>query len=323
MKARERAERIASIKEQTAEARGDKKYLLVIEGTGWGKVLDKVMDVRETLSYEKLGIPGAEEGQAEDVEGHGKPELQFGEVDGIPVIRVKKMHAYANLSNPDAKEAMYMIIAALQDSVRGAIMTAGAGAIFCPTDREARGEKRKNAERLEEQGIAVREGKPFEPLQVGDIGVVTQILPQHVQGHRHSFTGEFTDPYHGKEKDGKWVQSGIHSHGGKWFDHAKQALETVQGRAPELWYLCTVGPDFEPPGMKNAALRDGADAIGMSLYASQVALSELGIPFEGYILITNGLGAHSHEDNSVVGEEQGEKIEGLARTAITTWPDAA
>ena len=326
MKATERTTRIKSVKEKTEDALQDKKYLLVIEGTGWGKVLNEIMEVRETLTYAELGIPGAEDGQAEDVEGHGEPALEIGEVDGVPVIRVKKMHAYANLSNPDAREAMYIIIAALKDSVRGAIMTAGAGALFCPEDPEDQTAEQLAAwEDLVKQGKSKRDGRDFEILEKGTIGVVETVLPQYAGGMRHSFTGVFPDPCHGnQDKDTQeWVHSGIHSHDGKWINYASKVLADVQdGHAPTISYVCMVGPDFEPPQLKKICLSDGADAVGMSLYASQVALSELGIPFVGYVLITNGVEPHSHAGNSAVGESQAGKIERLAKKAITEWPDA-
>ncbi len=315
MKISERDERIAHVDETTRDARGDKQYLLLEEGTGWGKALNEIVTVEHEFPYSELKIPGTEKGDIVHVEGHGEPVLRLGTLDEVDVAWAKRVHPYGNFSKPEIVEATYTLMAGLRESLKGAIVGVGAGSLLHEVETGRGPEWDHHVQsKLLESGKIMRAGRPFDPVKKGDIGIVSELMQQYAGGKRHSYTGDFPDLFY----------RGFHGNDNRHYRHGYSALREEQGpRPPQLVYATMPGPDFESPQLKRLLLSQGVDAVGMSLYASVSALTELDIPFAAFCLITNGVEPHDHAGNQAVGDMSKDKIQALARAVVRGWPDKA
>lgn len=297
------AERIA---ENTQSTLGDLKALGIVSGTGWDKGIAHAFKERQTVPYSRLGIPGSEM----EVEGHSK-NFKIGEIDGRSALIFGRVHPNENVTDPNLRQAMALLIAALRPHLEGLIITNGVGTLHGPVGLEngwAHGTIRTAI--LDALGWAHR-GRRKELIRVGDIALVNDVKTALVGPFTPLGAGDFVDFYHG----------GIHRDRDLYFDAVRQVISQVQGHCPRAQARFIAGSQFEGPADKIEFRAQGDDVIGMSGIQEMLACTKQGIPFEQIVLATNGpFGMHSHEGNQDTGKKNTEKATRIIQGIADQWP---
>jgi len=299
----ERVEHAKGVIAPAFEGAGDKKFLGLVSGTGWGDGLKEggFQTVKET-DYNDMRIPGAES----HVAGHSK-SMRVGLLHGRPVIVMGRVHPN-EANNPDLVYAMRIIIDSVRERLEGLIITNGVGTLHGPIN-EHLGPVTSSEHTATIDNLAyIHNGRKSEPIGIGDVAVVDSFDTLCVGKDTPLFAGEFVDPHH----------DGYHRDGDIYLRLGRDVVSRVQGRAPLAKFAYMHGPQFEGPGEKIAARARGGDVIGMSGLEALVAKE---IPFAHLVLATNGAFApHSHKGNLEVGEQRAKITAAVLEVLMNMWP---
>ncbi|MFC1616009.1 hypothetical protein ACFL21_02620 [Patescibacteria group bacterium] len=306
MNSLELGERTEKAKEILISELGNIGALGIVPGTGWKNGLAQAFNPKLSIPYQHLELPGSDL----EVEGHHK-DLKLGEIDGRNVIVAGRVHPNENSTDPDLRQAMAIILGALEDCLDGLIITNGVGTLHGPIGRE-RGliNSLIRTALIDMQGRILR-GRPKELINVGDIAIVDDIKTSLVGPFTPLGAGEFEDFYH----------NGIHRDDDRFFNIARAAVIDIQGHCSRALSRFIAGPQFEGPADKVEFRANGEDIIGMSGIQEVLNCTRLHLPCVQLVLATNGpFVIHKHEDNEEVGIANGEKAGRILGRLADTWP---
>lgn len=306
MNSAELSDRTARAGEKLKTELGDLKGLGIVPGTGWGEGVDTAFKRRQEVPYSELGVPGS----GLKVEGHRKT-LKIGEIEGGGALVLGRVHPNENMTDPDLRQAMILLIGALRPHLEGLIITNGVGSLHGPVGLEnGRLHSLVRTAILDALAWAHR-GRRQERIRVGDIAIVDDVKTGSVGPLTPLGAGDFVDFNH----------AGIHRDDNRYFDIARRAVTAVQGRCPRVQARYIPGPQFEGPGDKIEFRAQGDDVIGMSGIQEALACTRHDIPFAHLVLATNGpFEPHSHEGNQDVGKTNAEKAAAIIRKLAKDWP---
>lgn len=285
---------------------GGDRFLGIIPGTGWAQGLEAIFTQHGEVPYDDLNIPGT----GAHVEGHSK-SLKIGEIEGRKVLVFGRVHPNEEGRNPDLPQAMRIVIGAVREKLDGLIVTNGVGTLHgrIRTGNGLIHDLVREAI-IDTIGWSKR-GRRQEPIGVGDLAIVDDVITESLGGSTPLLAGEFVDFYHG----------GIHAGDDIYFNIAREAVAAVQGRCPRAASYFIAGPQFEGPIDKFNARASGADVIGMSGQET-LAARKFGVPYAHLVFATNGaFGMHSHEDNQTMGAQNAHKMRGVLKQLARTWPE--
>lgn len=284
---------------------GDKKFIGIIPGTGWGDGLKEAgFETLHEFDYGKMKVPGADS----RVEGHSK-SMKMGLLRGRPVIVMGRVHPN-EANNPDLVYAMRIIIESVRDRLEGLIITNGVGTLHGPINEHLGAITSYIHTAVIDYLARIHNGRDSEPIGIGDIVVVDSFDTLCIGKDTPLFAGEFTDLHH----------DGYRSEKDRYLDFGRSAVMCVQGRAPLAKFTYMHGPQFEGPGEKIAARARGGGVIGMSGLESLVATKNR-IPFTHAVLATNGAFApHSHKGNLDVGKSRAKVTAAILEVLMNMWP---
>lgn len=287
---------------------GDIKALGIIPGTGWSEGVKTAFRERLKIPYLRLGVPGSK--LKAGVEGHSK-DLKVGDIDGRDTIIVGRVHPNEDCTHPDLRQAMALVIGALDKCLDGLIVTNGLGTLHGRVGREnGLIISMVQTAIVDLMGWALR-GRRQEHIGVGDIALVDDIKTGFVGPFTPLGASEFVNFYH----------KGIHRDGDLYFNLVKQVVAEIQGRCPRAQTRFIPGPQFEGPADKMECRALGDDTIGMSGIQEILTCTRLGIPVEQIVLATNGpFGLHDHEGNQETGRKNAEKAASILTELSRRWP---
>lgn len=307
----------AELRERTAEAKGvveseigKLQVLGAVPGTGWGEGVSDAFKERLRIPYSKLNVPGSEL----VVEGHEKV-LRVGTLgDNRDAVILGRVHPNEDITHPDLRQGMSVVIGALEDCLEGLLVTNGVGTLHGRVGKELGWlQSMVITAILDVMGYAGRRRRQ-EPINVGDIAIVDDVKTSLVGPMTPLGAGQFIDFYHG----------GIHRDGDKYFNTVREAVTEVQGRCPKAQARFIAGPQFEGPADKVEFRAKGDDVIGMSGIQELLKCTELAIPAIQLVLATNGpFEMHSHEGNQGIGKSNRKKAAAILRLLADTWPRKA
>ncbi|MBI5422160.1 hypothetical protein HZA44_03425, partial [Candidatus Peregrinibacteria bacterium] len=223
------------ISEKIQSELGDQKALGIVSGTGWDKGIDHAFKKRQTVPYSVLGIPGSKT----TVEGHSK-DFKIGDINGREALVFGRVHPNENVMDPNLRQAMALLIAALRTHLDGLIITNGVGTLHGQVGLEnGRAHSAVRTALLDVLGWAHR-GRRKELIRVGDIALVDDVKTGLVGPFTPLGAGDFVDFYHG----------GIHRDRDLYFNAVRQVISHVQGHCPRAQARFIAGPQFEGPADK-------------------------------------------------------------------------
>lgn len=251
-------------------------------------------------------MPGSEL----QVKGHSKV-LKVGDIGGRDAFVLGRAHPNENITDPDLRQAMILMIGALRTHLKGLVITNGVGSLHGPVGLEKGWlHSLVRTAILDLLGWAHR-GRRQERIRVGDIAIVDDIKTSAVGSRTPLGAADFVDFYH----------DGIHREGDRYFEAARRAVSATQGRCPRAQARYIPGPQFEGPADKIWCRAEGDDVIGMSGIQEALACTRYDIPFAHLVLATNGpFEPHSHESNQDVGKANAEKAAAIIEQLSRDWP---
>lgn len=284
----------------------DFRALGIVSGTGWNQGISCVFRERAHVDYGALKIPGADS----SVSGHSK-KLTVGDVDGRNVLVLGRVHPNENVTDPDVRQAMAILIAALSKCLDGLIVTNAVGTLHGRVGADQGLVKSLvRTAILDLLGWAHR-GRRQERIEVGDIALVDDVKTSLVGSTTPLGAADFVDFYH----------KGLHRDNDKFFNIARAAIEKVQGRCPRAQSRFILGPQFEGPADKIEFRGKGDDVIGMSGIGEILECTKRGVPVAQVVFATNGpFGTHSHLDNLAVAAQGVTKAAGIVSELAREWP---
>lgn len=318
MNKNELADRVGAAKETLVSHVGDISSTIgVIPGTGWKEGVDQAFVEDLAVPYSSLMLPGFNrEDQGDGIPGHSK-SLRLGKIDGKDVLVIGRVHANES-KDPEITLATRVVIEAVRQQLKGLIVTHGVGSLSGWIDQP----KHLTLETLPQavRGLVrtliidtlgwAHRGRRINPVAVGEIAVVEDILTRHFGDGSPLLAGEFVDPYYG----------GLHRENSRYLHFAREAVLAVQGTAPSVVYSYVQGPQFETFADKLAFRSTGGEVIGMSGHEVSVAAA-LDLPVVQIVLATNGpFAAHSHEGNQAMGSANEAKAAEVLRRLVSHWP---
>jgi purine nucleoside phosphorylase len=306
MDKREVDRRVAHAKKVVApafEGAGDRKFLGIIPGTGWGDGLKEGgFEPLHEFGYDKMKIPGADS----RIAGHSK-SMRVGLLHGRPVVVMGRVHPN-EANNPDLVYAMRIVIESVREHLEGLIITNGVGTLHGPINEHLGAIQSRIHTAVINYLAYIHSGRKSEPIGIGDVSVTDSFDTLCVGKDTPLFSGEFVDPHH----------NGYHRDNDRYLGLGRDAVRYVQGRAPLAKFSYIHGPQFEGPGEKIAARARGCDVIGMSGLEGLVAKN---VPFTHLTLATNGAFApHSHKGNLDVGEQKAKITAAILEVLMNMWP---
>jgi len=305
------SEKVEETNEKIKSKLGNLSALGITTGTGWSDGVNNIFHTEEEIPYKELGIPGSEL----EVKGHEKT-LKAGYIkiaEGIRrnVLVLGRVHPNENITHPDLRQAMAVLIGGLREHLEGLIITNGVGTLHGRVGLE-KGQLHSlvRTAMLDVLGWMHR-GRRKTPINVGDIALVDDVKTSLVGSLTPLGAGEFIDFYH----------NGIHRDKDFYFKIAHEAIEAAQGKCPIAQSRFIAGPHFEGPSDKIEFRAKGDDVIGMSGIQEIFSCVRNDIAFAQVILATNGpFGTHSHEGNQEAGKGNTKKAEMVLRNLIKNWP---
>jgi purine nucleoside phosphorylase len=303
----------AELADRTGEAKriiqaelGDIHAFGIVPGTGWNEGVKAAFKPALKIPYQRLGVPGSEL----EVPGHSK-SLVLGDIDGRDTLVLGRVHPNENITHPDLRQAMALVIGAVDECLDGLVLTNGVGTLHGRVGVEnGLIHSLVQTAVLDVMGWAHR-GRRQERIDVGDVALVDDVKTATVGGLTPLGAGDFIDFYH----------NGIHRDGNEYFDLTRRVIADVQGRCPRAQSRFISGPQFESPADKLEFRGRGDDVIGMSGIQEILACTKLGIPFEQIVLATNGpFGLHDHFGNQRTGGKNAEKAARILRGLSQSWP---
>lgn len=278
----------------------------VVSGTGWDKGIARVFKERERVRYADLNIPGA----SVHVMGHDK-DIKIGEIDGRNALVLGRIHPNENVTDPDVRQAMAIIITALDKCLEGLVVTNAVGTLHGPVGADAGFVKSMvRTAILDALGWAHR-GRRQEKIGVGDVAIVDDIKTGMVGSFTPFLAGDFVDFYH----------DGLHGHDDMYFDFVRKVVTKVQGRCPRAQARYITGPQFEGPADKIEFRGHGDDIIGMSGIQEILTCAKLKIPVSQIVFATNGpFVRHSHAVNLVAANGGISKVADILSELARGWP---
>jgi|GEM_PF-2596853 hypothetical protein len=280
--------------------------LAITPGTGWKQGIEAAFKEDKRLPYSELNVPGSEF----EVEGHSK-DLRLGTVEGRPVIIAGRVHPNENWTHPDLRQAMSVVIGAIDECMDGLLVTNGVGHLHgCVGRDQGLIKSMLRTAILDVVGWAHR-GRRKDPIKVGDIAIADDIKTALVGPSTPFGAGDFEDFYN----------EGLHANNDLFFDTVRQAITLIQGHCPRAQARFIGGPQFEGPGDKVEFRAQGDDVIGMSGLQEILEATRRGIPVAQAFLATNGpFGLHSHDGNQIVGKQSQAKAEAIVRRLAQATP---
>lgn len=284
---------------------GDRKFLGIVSGTGWGDGVEEGgFQLLHEAGYGEMNVPGADS----RLEGHSK-SMKFGLLHGRPVIVMGRVHPN-EANDPDLVCSMRIIIESVREHLEGLIITNGVGTLHGPINEHLGAIQSLVHTAVIDYLGYIHNGRKSEPIGIGDIAAVDAFYTSYVGKDTPLFASasEFNDLLH----------KGYRRDNGSYLDLGRRAVSYVQGRAPLATYAYLHGPQFEGRQEKIAARMNGGDVIGMS---GLEGLAAKDIPFVHLALATNGAFApHSHQGNLDVGREKAKVTAAILEVLMNMWP---
>jgi purine nucleoside phosphorylase len=304
MNKRELDQRIEGARDVVKPAVGDKRFLAIVPGTGWGDGLGEIFEPEKKIHYGDLRVPGAES----VVEGHSKT-MQIGRIGDRPVIVMGRVHVNES-TDPNLVLAMRIVIESVRDSLDGIVVTNGVGSLHGHINQHLGWLTSAIHTAVLNASAYIHTGRRSEIIGTGDLAVADGFDTTTVGRDTPLLSGEFVD----------WHNDGYHREKDRYFELGRDAVLKGQGQNPRARVAFMHGPQFEDIPVKIAARARGCDVIGMSGLEG-LAATNTGIPFSHLVLVTNGpFAPHSHEGNQEVGKSRASTAGFILRLLSETWP---